>query len=140
MPTAKHEENIRRHLLKNFHRREALTEEKSFKKYYGEASSEHFFKTTYKLKQLLNSDPKILEELSPSLKKYALSEYAQSSALAQFPKDAEKVLKQLAYFKDWLFMHSMSDNELCGEQLLEEMASAFRLVLPVLHFLEEAYD
>ncbi len=117
MPTAKHEASIRKHLLKNFHRREALTEEKKFKNYYGEASSQHFFKSIYKLKQLINSDPEILENLSPSLQNYALSSYAQASALVQFPKDAEKVLRQLAYFKDWLFEHKVSDKELCGGKL-----------------------
>lgn len=140
MPTAKHEARIRKHLLKNFHKRETLTGEKLFKKYYGEVSSLHFFKTTYKLKQLINSDPQILEQLSPSLKKYKLSAYAQTSALVTFPKDAEKVLKQLAYFRDWLFEHKISDKELCEKKLLEEMLKAFRLVLPVLHFLEEAYE
>ena len=140
MPTAKHEASIRKHLLKNFHKREILTEETRFKKYYGEACSEHFFKSTYKLKQLIKSDPDILEQLSPSLQKYALSQYAQSSALVKFPKNAEKVLRQLAYFKDWLFEHKINDKELCEEKLLGEMLKAFRLVLPILYFLEEAYE
>lgn len=140
MPTSKHEAQIRSHLLRNFHRWEELISTPKFKKYYGDPAAEHFYKSTYKLKQLIHTTPDILEQLSPSLKKYALGEYVQASALAKFPKDSEKVLSQLAYFKDWLFVHSVSDNELCGEQLLEEMLKAYKLILPLLNFLQEAYE
>ena len=140
LPNPKHETQIRTHLLKNFHRWEALISAPKFKKYYGEPSAEHYYKSTYKLKQLLKTNPDLLQQISPSLKNYALENYAQASALVQFPSDAEKVLSQLAYFRDWLFSHPLKDKELLWNDLLSEMLKAYKKILPLLNFLQEAYE
>lgn len=139
MPFPKSENRIRKLLLTNFHEREALTQKRSFKSYYGSVHAEHFYKSTYKLKQLIAQNPEILKHLSPSLATYELADYAQASAMTPFPPDAAKVLEQLAYYRDWIFTHPISDKELCGDQVLEKMLESYQKLAPVLDFFNQAY-
>jgi len=70
------------------------------------------------LKQLIKTDPTLLSELSPALKKYCLLDEANPSQSPISSSSSEQVLKQVAYFKDWIFEHSLSDAELCEQELL----------------------
>ena len=85
-------------------------------------------------------NPELLQQVSPLLKNYVLDDYTQASALVKFPRDTEKTLSQLAYFRDWLFSHSLKDQVLLRGDLLSEMLKAYKTILPVLNFLQEAYE
>lgn len=140
MPLPKHEIKIRTHLLKNFHRWEALLAAPKFKKYYGQPRSEHYYKSTYKLKQLMLSDTELLEHMSPVLQEYGLDAYAWNRPLWRSSEESSTILNQLAYFKDWIFDHRLKDQEVLNDNLLKEILSAYKLLLPMLEFLEEAYE
>ncbi len=139
MPFPSSENKIRKLLLTHYHERESLTCKRNFKSYYGDVHAEHFYKSTYKFKQLIAQDPELLKHLSPNLANYGLADYVKSSAMTVFPADTAKVLEQLAYYRDWIFMHPISDEELCGNEVLEKMLEASLKLAPILDFFNKAY-
>ncbi|MBQ7073483.1 hypothetical protein IJM86_00090 [bacterium] len=50
------------------------------------------------------------------------------------------LLEQLAYYKDWIFIHDINDLELCDDRFMKDLIKAYKLIYPVLEFFEEAYD
>lgn len=139
-PRAKSAEQVRILLLKNYDERLSQIQQPSFKKYYGNLYCSQNFKTTGKLKQLFQIYPELSSQLSPSLKQLALDDYVQ---LANHPdvgsRRSEQMLDHLAYFGDWLVGHPLKDEELIQENFPQQTLKAFKLLLPWLQFLEQAY-
>lgn len=140
MPNAQHEQQLRTKLMKEFHRWQELISSSQHQKYYGQPHALHQYKSTYKRKQLVHQDPELLEQISPTLQAYDLRKYAQSSALTPFPPEAKEQLAQLMYFKEWLFFRPLSDELLTSEHVLQEMYDSYQAILPMLNFLQEAYE
>ena len=139
-PSQINENKVRVHLLTHFDEREKFTHDSKIKKFYTLVPADHQYKSMARLKQLIKKNPEIVENISPSLEKYWITEDFKTAKVTASQKEIEEIIQQLAYNKDWWFTHNLSDKDLCSPKLFDTIFNGYKLILPVLNFFEDAYN
>ena len=132
------ENKVRAHLLKHYDVWMGFLKDKKLMKYYQLDDAERKYKSTQKLKNLIARNPSLRKEISPAIMEYF--SFGKEGKVGINWDDMENMLKYLAYYKDWGFTHHLSDNDVSSEHLFDEILDAYKMILPVIKFFDEAYD
>lgn len=138
-PSQQNENRVRAYLLMHYDERDSFLSDKKINKYFKLDEADHQYKTTARLKALIENNPEIKKNLSPLLAEYWISENIWTSGINTDSKKIESILNQLAYYKDWTFSHHFTDEELKSPKIYDEVLNAYKLILPVIDFFEKAY-
>ena len=138
-PSQQNENRVRAYLLMHFDERESFLNDKKINKYFKLDEADHQYKTTVRLKSLIENNLEIRKNISPALAEYWITKDSSSLDIKPDPKKMESILKQLAYYKDWTFTHQLTDEDLKSDKLYDEILNAYKLMLPVINFFEKAY-
>lgn len=134
-PSQKNENKVRLHLLDYLDLWRNFLNDKRLMKFYRIDTPDHTYKTNVRLKQLIQQHYEIFEKLSSEDKLMIWN-----SLLKAYIVEDSALLEQLAYYKDWIFIHDINDLELCDDRFMKDLIKAYKLIYPVLEFFEEAYD
>lgn len=138
-PSQQNENKVRAYLLMHYGEREAFLNDKNINKYFDLDEAEHQYKTPARLSWLISNNPEIRKNLSPLLTEYWVINGYSSLKSRPDSKKIENILKQIAYYKDWTFTHHFTDEELKSPKLYNKIINAYKIILPVINFFEEAY-
>ena len=138
-PSQQNENRVRAYLLMHYDEREEFLSNKKINKYFKLDEADHQYKTTARLKALIENNQEIKNNLSPVLAEYWISENFWTTGFKMDSKKVEDMLKYLAYYKDWTFTHRLTDEDVKSSKLYEEILNAYKLILPVITFFEKAY-
>jgi len=140
-PSQINENKVRAHLLKHYEIREKFLKDKDINSYYILDDARHQYKTTARLKAIIEKNPVLKTQISPLLKEYWITDtYWKSIEKIDSIQKGWEILQQLAFNKDRWFSHSLSDKDVSSPCLYDEMIRAYKLILPVLNFFQDAYD
>ena len=143
-PSQENEDRVRIHIIKNFDERAKLATDKKMLKYFTIDEADHKYKTN---SRILKVEWKywISKDVKQIFRSYLIQETDGNWKPLYNPYEPNRIftwneiMNFIAYNKDWTFTHSLSDKDVSSPKLYDELLKAYKLINPIIRFLDDAY-